>query len=333
MAINQSSLDLLRKQHDLDESAAYHIAIEFLNGNCSTSEIVEVLHLLQQKGESVSEIIGFIKAMRANMTPLSFSQQPLIDICGTGGSLPNRFNVSTCVALVLGQLGYSVAKHGNRGSKKANGSFDFLDELGIPYELTEAEHQDRLDQFGSTFLFARRYHPAVRHVAEARKQLTSRSIFNLIGPFCNPASPTVQIIGTPSNDLAQRLIAVGKALDYNTFAVITSEIGLDECSTVGKSTLHSIANGVERIVTIDPQLLGINHSLNDISVSDSALAVDNANAFKSILKTKDHNNPLVLLIALNAAVIMHIIDNSISIESGINKSISTLFSLPIHEMV
>ena len=153
MAINQSSLDLLRKQHDLAESAAYDIAIELLNGNCTTPEIVEVLQLLQQKGESVSEIIGFIKAMRANMTPLSFSQQPLIDICGTGGSLPNRFNVSTCVALVLGKLGYSVAKHGNRGSKKANGSFDFLDELGIPYELTEAEHQARLDKFGSTFLF------------------------------------------------------------------------------------------------------------------------------------------------------------------------------------
>ena len=327
MGINQSSLDLLRKQHDLTESAAYDIAIELLNGHCTTPEIVDVLQLLQQKGESVSEIIGFIKAMRANMTPLSFSQQLLIDICGTGGSLPNRFNVSTCVALVLGQLGYSVAKHGNRGSKKANGSFDFLDELGIPYELTEAEHQARLDKFGTTFLFARNYHPAVRHVADARKQLATRSIFNLIGPFCNPASPTIQIIGTPSNDLAKRLMAVGKALDYNTFAVITSDIGLDECSTVGQSTLHSIANGVERTVTIDPQLLGIHHSLNDISVSDSALAVDNANAFKSILKTKDQNNPLVLLIALNAAVIMHIIDESISIESGINKATAVLFNL------
>ena len=118
MAINQSSLNLLRKQHDLDESAAYDLAVAFLNGNCQTPVIVEALQLLQQKGESVTEIIGFIKAMRDHMTPLSLSRHPLIDICGTGGSLPNRFNVSTCVALVLGQLGYSVAKHGNRGSKK-----------------------------------------------------------------------------------------------------------------------------------------------------------------------------------------------------------------------
>ena len=109
MGINQSSLDLLRKQHDLTESAAYDIAIELLNGHCTTPEIVDVLQLLQQKGESVSEIIGFIKAMRANMTPLSFSQQLLIDICGYnwGQFAFNRknFNVSTCVSIGIGSTG------------------------------------------------------------------------------------------------------------------------------------------------------------------------------------------------------------------------------------
>ena len=324
MAINQSSLNVLREQHDLDESAAYDLAVAFLNGNCQTSEIVDVLQLLQQKGESVTEIIGFIRAMRDHMTPLSLSKHPLIDICGTGGSLPNRFNVSTCVALVLGQLGYSVAKHGNRGSKKANGSFDFLDAMGIPYDLSSAEHNARLEKFGATFLFARLYHPAVRHVADARRQLTSRSIFNLIGPFCNPASPTIQIIGTPSNDLAQTLLAVGKKLDYSTFAVITSDIGLDECSTVGKSTVYSISNGDERTFTIDPKSYGIKHTLNDISVSETALATDNAAAFKSILANNNTGHPLAKLIALNAAVIMHIIDHSIAIESGIEKALDSL---------
>ena len=148
-----------------------------------TPAIVELLTLLATKGESTDEILGFITAMREHMSPISFTPTPIMDICGTGGSLPNRFNVSTCVALVLGQLGYHVAKHGNRGSKKANGSFDFLDAMGIPYDLTPAEHQARMDQYGCTFLFARNYHAAVRHVGPARQQLAGRSIFNLVAHF------------------------------------------------------------------------------------------------------------------------------------------------------
>jgi anthranilate phosphoribosyltransferase len=329
LAINQATLNLLRKQQTLTESAAYDVAIEFLNGNCTTPEILEVLQLLQKKGESVSEIVGFIKAMRANMTPLVFSQKPLIDICGTGGSLPNRFNVSTCVALTLGVLGYHVAKHGNRGSKKPNGSFDFLDEIGIPYDLSESEHQARLNQYGATFLFARLYHPAVRHVADARKQLSARSIFNLIGPFCNPASPNIQIIGTPSNDLAKTLIQVGKSLNYKTFAVITSDIGLDECSSVGDSTIYKLSNGIESKIGITPELLGINHTLKDISVSPNALASDNATEFKLILQHQDRNHPLLTLIALNTAVIMHIIDEKVPIEDGLERAKSAILSLSI----
>ena len=103
---------------DLNRDQAYNTAVQLLNGSVDTPAIVELLTLLATKGESTDEILGFITAMREHMTPISFTQTPIMDICGTGGSLPNRFNVSTCVALVLGQLGYHVAKHGNRGSKK-----------------------------------------------------------------------------------------------------------------------------------------------------------------------------------------------------------------------
>ena len=329
MAIQSSILSQLRKQQDLTESDGHDVAIEFLNGGCDTGHIVEVLRLLQEKGESVSEILGFIKAMRTHMRPLTFTQDNLIDICGTGGSLPNRFNVSTCVALVLGQLGYAVAKHGNRGSKKANGSFDFLDAMGIPYELSQAEHQARLDTVGCTFLFARLHHPAVRHVAEARQQLPSRSIFNLIGPFCNPASPSIQIIGTPSADLAQTLLSVGRNLPYQIFAVITSDIGLDECSTVGRSHVHIHNNGHIRTVTIDPTEYGIHHTLDDILVNANALATDNADAFQKIVSQNQKNHPLAQLIALNVAVILHIMDETIPIQDGLDQALSALFSLSL----
>lgn len=311
----------------LSETEAYELACDFLDGELDTAFIVDCLTLMHHKGESVSEILGFIHAMRAHMTPLSFSQRPLIDICGTGGSLPNRFNASTCTAMVLGHLGFSVAKHGNRGSKKANGSFDFLDALQIPYELTEAEHQNRLNQFGTTFLFARRYHPAVRHVAQARKQLSSRSIFNLIGPFCNPASPTIQIIGTPTKSLAKTLLTVAESLNYDTFAVITSDIGLDECSTVGSSTIDKLSNGEHRTIHIHPKTYGIHHTLEDITVSNTALASDNAKAFTSMLQNHPRDYPLATFIALNAAAIMHTINESITIESGIDQAKQALFSL------
>ena len=216
------AISKLQQRIDFSESEAHDIALSFLTGEASTDDIVTILSLLHDKGESCDEIIGFIRAMRTHMTPITFRETPLIDTCGTGGSHPNRFNVSTCVAMVLGCMGHYVAKHGNRGSKKANGSFDFLEALEIPFELSPHSHQTQLSTHGSTFLFARHHHPAVRHVADARSHLKTRSIFNLVGPFCNPASPSIHVVGCPSMDLAKTLLAVGQSLDYEVFAVITA---------------------------------------------------------------------------------------------------------------
>ena len=324
-----SALHVLRGGEDLSFDEAASVANQLLSGTVESQQIIELLTLLNAKGESSDEILAFIQVMRQQMTPLSFTQSPIIDICGTGGSLPNRFNVSTCAALLLGKLGYAVAKHGNRGSKKANGSFDFLDALGIRYDLTTEGHQARLNDTGSTFLFARNYHPAMRHVAQARSQLAGRSIFNLIGPFCNPASPTIQIIGAPNQALAKRILDVGAALEYDTFAVITSDIGLDECSTVGASTLYIQRNKSRFEIIIQPEDYGFFHTLSDITVSEHALARDNANVFKDIIASNNVTHPIAQLIALNAAVIMHVIDESITIEDGIHQVFSTFSKLTI----
>ena len=316
MGIPQSIIHQILEHQDLTESDAHDVAMTFLSGEAPIDDMVTVLSALHKKGESVSEILGFIRAMRTHMTPLSFTESPIMDICGTGGSLPNRFNVSTCAAMVLGAIGHSVAKHGNRGSKKPNGSFDFLDALGIAYELTPDGHQEMMTRHGATFLFARQYHPAVRHVVNARKQLTSPSIFNLIGPFCNPASPSIQVIGAPSKRLAKKLVMVGDALSYDTFAVITSDIGLDECSTVGKSHIEGNRNGQAFQLELDPTTLGIHHQLSDITISPTAMATDNAHEFKAILSNQSLDHPIAQLISLNAGVILHIINSSTTISDG-----------------
>ena len=116
----------LRDGISLNIEQAYDACIALFNEEIDHDNIVLLLQLLANKGESTDEILGFIKAMRERMTPITFDQQHIVDICGTGGSLPNRFNVSTSAAMVMGALGFYVAKHGNRGSKKANGSFDFF---------------------------------------------------------------------------------------------------------------------------------------------------------------------------------------------------------------
>ena len=318
MTTVQNAIIELDQQQRLTRVAAERVATTLLDGTSSDDEIRNLLvGLASGSGETCDEIIGFIHAMRQHMVPLSFKQTPLIDLCGTGGSLANRFNVSTCVALVLGQLGFHIAKHGNRGSKRPNGSFDFLESLGINIDLSQEDHQARLDEWGCTFIFARHHHPAVRHVANARKQLTHPSIFNYIGPFCNPASPSIQLIGAASHALADRLFEVAKELDYSSIGIISSDIGLDECSTVGTSRLLIVRNGQTSTQTIDPISLGIRHELSDISVSDSALAEDNARLFKAIIQQQTANHPLIDLICLNAAVVMHVTNESIPISEAI----------------
>ena len=307
---------------DLNIDQAYQTCVSLFNEEIAHKDIVLLLQLLANKGESTNEILGFIKAMRERMTAVSFKQSQLIDICGTGGSLLNRFNVSTCVAMVLGSLGYHVAKHGNRGSKKPNGSFDFLDEMKIPYDISVDDHQYRLNHYGATFLFARNHHKAVGAVAAARKELSGRSIFNLIGPFCNPASPSIQIIGTPNKSLANRLIAVGKQLNYDTFSVITSDAGLDEVASVGLSTVIFERNGTLVEQVIDPTEYGIRHTHDQMFSTSAAIAADNASLFKQIIKNKLDTHPITELICLNAAVIINIIDNTLSIQDSYKRCIN-----------
>jgi anthranilate phosphoribosyltransferase len=320
----------LRCGRDLSRASAGDLARALLGGHCADNDVRDALVGLYQKGESVSEILGFIDVMRANMTPVSVTVRPIMDSCGTGGSgIDNRFNVSTAAAFVLGAMGYYVVKHGNRGSRFANGSIDFLDALGVPYALSDDEHNDRLQKKGVTFLFARLYHTAVRHVAPIRQQLSHRSIFNIIGPFCNPASPSIQIVGTPSEAMAQRLYAVGESLSYDTFAVVTGESGLDDCSTVGRSRIWVRQGQSTRAMVVDPLDWGIRHTLSDITVGGASLSADNAAVFRDIRHRQDTQHPIAVLIAFNVAVMAHIMDPHTAIDAAYASAQAALVTLTL----
>lgn len=216
---------------DLSVTESQSCLEAMLSGAWSTLETVTFLDALRTKGESVSEIVGFAQGLQRHMIPVT--EVTAIDLCGTGGGPAGRYNVSTASAFVLATAGVQVAKHGNRGSRQPNGSFDFLEALGVPILTDPAKLRAIFQKTGLCFLYARAHHPAVATVAEARKVLGGRSIFNLIGPLCNPSNPNRQIIGVSDSVLGPKIAQAAQALGKEHVIVVSGDHGYDEITPFG----------------------------------------------------------------------------------------------------
>jgi anthranilate phosphoribosyltransferase len=203
----------LKNAQNLSLTQAADLCATFLEEDLTDAAIAETLVLLAKKGETADEICGFAQALLQRATPVPFDHGT-VDVCGTGGSDLERFNVSTAAAFVLACAGLSVAKHGNRGSKRPNGSFDLLEALEVPFQLNGDQVAQCLNQTGIGFLFARSFHPTMRKVVEARRQAKRRTIFNLAAPLCNPTQVAYQLVGTAARPmgriLAQSCIRLGR---------------------------------------------------------------------------------------------------------------------------
>ncbi|MSR88741.1 MAG: anthranilate phosphoribosyltransferase [Candidatus Margulisbacteria bacterium] len=281
---------------------------EIFAGQVKKETIKDFLTLLHNKGESVSEIVGFATAMRRAMSPIELSDNA-IDICGTGGYTQDRFNISTAAAFVIASFGIPVAKHGNRGSRKSNGSFDFLEALGIQWDKNI---QARFSTTHLAFLFARNHHPAMRFVAEARNELPFRTTFNLLGPLCNPASVKRQVIGTSTQENAEKLIEALQKLGTERAMVIVGSNGLDELSTEAPSLLYELVNGaVIRGVFKPKELFRSSMPLDPIGS-----AQQNADLCQRLFSEGITDHPISKAIALNAAVGVYIAGKSESIEKA-----------------
>ncbi len=305
-------LDTLRQGADLSEEAANQCALSIFTGDCPHSELVEVLRLIHHKGESVSEIVGFARVMREKALRVALSK-PAFDLCGTGGVGKPRFNVSTSAAFVLAAAGVPVAKHGNRGSKKANGSFDFLEALGVRFDFGAEKIPAVFDQTDLCFLFARNHHPAVRHAAAARQEVGSRTIFNLLGPLSNPAGVRHQVIGTPTAALAQKLAESLRKLGVEKALVIVGYDGLDELSAAGDSALFEVsADGVTQSV-FTPESVGITRHEQEWPGADAA---ENAQLFTDIFSANDSAHPISETICLNAGASFYCFGKTETINDG-----------------
>ena len=241
----------------LTEEEAYSAACELMDGNATHAQVAAILIALKIKGETASEITGFVRAMRERVIPVRPQSASLLDLCGTGGSAFRVFNVSTAAAFVVASFGIPVAKHGNRAQSGICGSADVLEALGVNLALTPEQLAACIDAVGIGFLFAQAHHPAMKFVAPVRRELGLRTIFNLLGPLTNPAGATRQVLGVYDPTLAPLLCETLRTLGTERAFVLHGEPGLDEISTLGETQIYSLRDGTITQEMLTPLIFGI----------------------------------------------------------------------------
>ena len=265
------------------QSDATKIFGQMLDGEMSDSDIRELLIVLADRGETAEEIAGAASAMRARVIGIS-APENAVDVCGTGGDGQHSLNISTAVALVVAACGIPVAKHGNRAASSKAGAADTLEALGLDLDGAERTAEGSLADIGICFLFAQRHHPALGRIAPIRKELGRRTIFNFLGPICNPAGVKRQLIGIPSPDLIPTYHKAAELLGTERAMIVSGEEGLDEISIAGPTRIATI--GIERLgEAILPEDAGLpRHDLAAIKGGDAAY---NAGKLRDLLNGED----------------------------------------------
>lgn len=309
-------IDKVKVGGSLQVSEAEQCLNTILEKDVPDQQIAELLIALSEKGESADEILGFSRALlaKSRLVPLTSNA---IDSCGTGGSGLDRFNVSTTAAFVLSAGGVPVIKHGNKGSKRPNGSFDLLEKLDCEFDF-EGDQLARI--FARTkvcFLFARTYHLVMKKVVTARQMADRRTIFNLSAPLCNPANPQYQILGTIDVEMGRKLTEVLRQLGRTRFLIVIGEPGIDEISISGPTHVFEGVGDITKEYKITPSEFGITE--RDYSTIPGGDSNKNAEIFLSLLKSQTPE--LILdLVCLNAGAAFYCFGRTDSIKEGFDLS-------------
>lgn len=253
----ESVLETLSGGCDLSMDEMTRSMDAIMSGSCSDAEISSFLLGLNAKGETVDEVAGAAQAMRRHMQPVRSQREGLLDTCGTGGGGARTFNISTAAAFVVAAAGVPVAKHGNRAVTSQSGSSDVLSELGVNLMAVPEQMEKCLEELGICFCFAPLMHPAMKHVAGVRKQLGVRTIFNLIGPLCNPAGASYQLLGVGRPELRTLLAQALAKLGTQRAVVVHGEQIMDEVSLMGVTEATEVGSGGLHEFTWHPQDFGM----------------------------------------------------------------------------
>jgi anthranilate phosphoribosyltransferase len=253
----QQALSRLLDGHDLTRDEARGVMGVVMAGEATPAQIAGFLVALRAKGETADEIAGCAEAMREHVLVVRPERDDLVDTAGTGGDGARTFNISTAAALVAAAAGAAVAKHGNRAVSSASGSADVLQALGFELELPPERIARSIDELGFGFLFAPSHHPAMRHAAPVRRELATRTVFNVLGPLTNPAGARSQIVGVYDPDLVRTIAEVLARLGARHAFVVHGAGGVDELSPVGPNLVCEVVHGRVRERSVDPLDLGI----------------------------------------------------------------------------
>jgi anthranilate phosphoribosyltransferase len=290
---------VINRQNLTAEEAEAAMTI-IMDGEATDAQIGGYLVGLRMKGETVAEITGSARAMRAHAAPihLNINGDALLDTAGTGGDGAHTFNISTAAAFVIAGTGRKVAKHGNRAASSKCGSADVLAELGINLDLTPDQVGRCIDEVGIGFLFAPKFHPAMKYAIGPRRQLGQRTIFNILGPLTNPAGATHQVIGVFDPELTQPMAEVLGELGGRAALVVHGHGGLDELTTAGPNRVSHLKDGAVNTYELDAAELGLKPAQpEDLRGGDPA---ENAQMLRALLNGKDQS-PRCDVVVLNAA--------------------------------
>src|SRR5512143_2497830 len=243
---------------DLTDTEAEEAMDIIMTGQATQAQIGAYLVALRMKGETIPEIKGSVRAMRTNAVKVHLNtSEPVYDIVGTGGDGAHTFNISTAAAFVVAGTGRKVAKHGNRAQSSHCGAADVLSALGVSLELTPEQIAQAIEQIGIGFMFAAKFHPAMKHAIGPRKEIGQRTIFNVLGPLTNPAGANIQLTGVYDAKLTEPLAQVLNELGSKAALVIHGANGLDELNTTGVNRVSHLKNGAVETYELNPADLGL----------------------------------------------------------------------------
>jgi len=276
----RTAIAALTDRRDLSETDMEAVVREIMGGNATAAQVGAFLVALKMKGERVVEIAGAARAMRRYATRVP-TQREVVDTCGTGGDMRGTFNISTAATFIAAGAGLVIAKHGNRAMSGSVGGADVLEALGVRIELDPEQVAACLDEVGMGFLFAQRFHPAMRHVAGARREIGVRTVFNLLGPLTNPAGAKAQLLGVFAREWVEPLAHALQRLGSRRALVVHGDDGLDELSLTAPSLIAELRDGTVHTYRFDPDQVGLQRCTpGDLAGGDVA---HNADIIRAVL--------------------------------------------------
>lgn len=309
----KDAIERLSKKEDLNYEMAKAAMEEIMSGKASPVQMSAFLVAMSMKGETVTEITACAKGMRNHCVKL-LNDQEALEIVGTGGDHANSFNISTTSALVISACGIPVAKHGNRAASSKCGAADVLEALGVNIALTPKESAKLLKELGICFLYAQNYHLSMKYVAPVRKELSIRTIFNILGPLTNPAGANMEIMGVYDESLVEPLARVLANLGVARAMVVYGKDGLDEISMSAPTKVCEVKNGTYYSYEITPEEFGFTRCKKEDLRGGSAQG--NAQITRAILAGEE--GPKTDAVILNSAAALHIAKN-ISMQEAIKE--------------